>query len=57
MEKALVHGLTGLSNLLKVAVSRAKRRVYVVGNLADWKNGTYTSRIAKDLPVDVSAKA
>ena len=57
MEKALVHGLTGPSNLLNVAVSRAKRRVYVVGNLADWKNGIYTFRIAKDLPVEVSIRA
>lgn len=38
-------------NLLNVAVSRAKRRIYVIGNLADWRQGTYTSRIAKDLPV------
>lgn len=38
-------------NLLNVAVSRAKRRVYVIGDFSDWKNGTYTSLIAKDLPV------
>ena len=43
-------------NLLNVAVSRAKRRVYVVGSLADWKNGTYTSRIAKDLLENASAE-
>lgn len=49
--------VNGSPNLLNVAVSRAKRRVYVVGNLADWKNGTYTSRIAKDLPVEASMKA
>lgn len=49
--------VNGSSNLLNVAVSRAKRRVYVVGNLADWKNGTYTSRIAKDLPVEASTRA
>ena len=48
--------VNGSPNLLNVAVSRAKRRVYVVGNLADWKNGTYTSRIAKDLPVEASAE-
>lgn len=38
------------ANLLNVAVSRAKRRIYVIDNLADWRQGTYTSRIAKDLP-------
>lgn len=48
--------VNGSPNLLNVAVSRAKHRVYVVGNLADWKNGTYTSRIAKDLPVEASAE-
>ncbi|MDT7510718.1 AAA domain-containing protein [Bifidobacterium sp. H6bp9] len=48
--------VNGSPNLLNVAVSRAKRRVYVIGNLADWKNGTYTSRIAKDLPVEASAE-
>ena len=46
--------VNGPHNLLNVAVSRAKRRVYVVGNLADWKSGTYASRIAKDLPVEAS---
>ena len=49
--------VNGSPNLLNVAVSRAKRRVYVIGNLADWKNGTYTSRIAKDLPVEASTRA
>ena len=48
--------VNGSPNLLNVAVSRAKRRVYVVGNLADWKNGTYTYRIAKDLPVKASMR-
>lgn len=38
------------ASLLNVAVSRAKRRIYVIDNLADWRQGTYTSRIAKDLP-------
>ena len=30
--------VNGSPNLLNVAMSRAKRRVYVIGNLADWKN-------------------
>ena len=38
-------------NLLNVAVSRAKRRVYMIGDLSDWKDGAYTSMIAKELPV------
>ena len=49
--------VNGSPNLLNVAVSRAKCRVYVVGNLADWKNGIYTFRIAKDLPVEASIRA
>lgn len=37
-------------NLLNVAVSRAKRRIYVIGNRIDWQYGTYSSRIAKNIP-------
>lgn len=36
-------------NLLNVAVSRAKRRLYVIGCSADWKNYLYTGKILSAL--------
>ncbi|MGH3757156.1 ATP-binding domain-containing protein [Actinophytocola sp.] len=38
------------SNLLNVAVSRAKRRLYVIGNLNAWSTWPYFSTLARSLP-------
>lgn len=38
-------------NMLNVAVSRAKRRLYVIGDINDWKQGKYSGQIADVLPV------
>ncbi|MDA3806211.1 MULTISPECIES: DEAD/DEAH box helicase [Clavibacter] len=37
-------------NLLNVAVSRARRRLYVVGDLAAWRQQPYFSQVAAALP-------
>ncbi|UKF26739.1 DEAD/DEAH box helicase [Clavibacter nebraskensis] len=37
-------------NLLNVAVSRARRRLYVVGDLAAWRRHPYFSQVAAALP-------
>ena len=37
-------------NLLNVAVSRAKERLYVIGDRAQWQKQTYFSTLAKNLP-------
>jgi hypothetical protein len=37
-------------NLLNVALTRAKRRVYVVGNRERWRNRTYFRELASRLP-------
>jgi superfamily I DNA and/or RNA helicase len=37
-------------NLLNVAVSRARRRLYVVGNLASWQDLPYFGVLAHSLP-------
>ncbi|MCU5772457.1 DEAD/DEAH box helicase [Winslowiella arboricola] len=42
-------------NLLNVAVSRAKQRLYVIGDRAQWQKQRYFSTLAKDLPVEASA--
>lgn len=42
----------GRPNLLNVAVSRAKRRLYVIGNRSLWKDLRYFDRLAYSLPVD-----
>lgn len=36
-------------NLLNVAVSRARRRLYVIGNLSDWNRGKYSAMVADGL--------
>lgn len=38
------------SNLLNVAVTRAKRRLYVIGNRAAWRNAGVFSHLAQMLP-------
>ena len=38
-------------NLLNVAVSRAKRRLYVIGNLTNWQDLPYFHELAHALPV------
>ncbi|WP_329238817.1 AAA domain-containing protein [Actinoallomurus sp. NBC_01490] len=38
------------SNLLNVAISRAKRRLYVVGNHAEWSKNRYFDKLAAELP-------
>ncbi|HVR08855.1 MAG TPA: ATP-binding protein, partial [Thermoanaerobaculia bacterium] len=38
-------------NLLNVALTRAKRRVYVVGNRERWRSRTYFGRLASSLPL------
>ncbi|AWG01783.1 AAA family ATPase [Clavibacter michiganensis subsp. insidiosus] len=37
-------------NLLNVAVSRARRRLYVVGDLASWRQHPYCSQVAAAIP-------
>ena len=37
-------------NLLNVAVSRAKRRLYVVGDVKAWSRWPYFSTLAESLP-------
>lgn len=41
----------GNPNLLNVAVTRAKRRIYVIGNHEAWKNEGYFKYLASSLPV------
>ncbi|WP_083821405.1 AAA domain-containing protein [Legionella drancourtii] len=36
-------------NLLNVAISRAKRKLYVIGNRTHWKDFNYFDQMAKDL--------
>lgn len=38
-------------NMLNVAVSRAKRRLYVIGNVLDWESGSYSEQLIRSLPV------
>jgi hypothetical protein len=40
-------------NLLNVAASRAKRRLYVIGNRDNWKDLRYFNVLAKTLPVEL----
>lgn len=37
-------------NLLNVAVSRARRRLYVIGNQQNWQNHRYFSVLTATLP-------
>jgi len=39
-------------NLLNVAVSRAKQRLYVIGNRAEWQKQRYFSTLANGLPTE-----
>ncbi len=39
-------------NLLNVAVSRAKQRLYVIGNRAEWQKQRYFSTLANGLPAE-----
>lgn len=41
---------TQTPNLLNVAVTRAKRRLYVIGNRATWGNASYFDVLARHLP-------
>lgn len=41
---------SGKPNLLNVAVSRAKRRLYVIGNRREWAKWRYFETLAADLP-------
>jgi hypothetical protein len=41
---------TQAPNLLNVAVTRAKRRLYVIGNRATWGTATYFDALARHLP-------
>lgn len=43
----------GNPNLLNVAVTRAKRRIYVIGNHEAWKNEGYFKYLASSLPVKI----
>jgi superfamily I DNA and/or RNA helicase len=38
-------------NMLNVAVSRAKRRLYVIGNVLDWESGKYSEQLIRSLPI------
>ncbi|MBB2955445.1 hypothetical protein FHX77_000861 [Bifidobacterium commune] len=38
-------------NMLNVAVSRAKRRLYVIGNVRDWESGKYSEYLIRSLPI------
>lgn len=38
-------------NMLNVAVSRAKRRLYVIGNVLDWESGSYSEQLIRSLPI------
>lgn len=48
--KGAVGWASGTVNLLNVAVSRAKRRFFVIGNRAEWKDAPYFSTLAARLP-------
>lgn len=41
----------GTPNLLNVAITRAKRRIYVIGNHNAWKNEGYFKYLASSIPV------
>ena len=45
------HWASERPNLLNVAVSRAKRRLYVIGNREGWKTYPYFSVLARKLPI------
>lgn len=38
-------------NILNVALTRAKQRIYIIGNYADWSNLPYFNNLANALPV------
>jgi superfamily I DNA and/or RNA helicase len=44
---------SGKPNLLNVAVSRAKRRLYVIGNRQKWSTCRYFEKLAASLPADL----
>lgn len=44
-------------NLLNVAVSRAKQRLYVIGSRSDWQKYRYFSTLAKNLPTNPTFSA
>ena len=42
---------SSIPNMLNVAITRAKKRLYVIGNRQDWSNCRYFDQMAKALPV------